>query len=242
MLNDEQLNEWQRLADEATPGPWRLRDFFALTRVVGVADMNSSENAAFIAAARTAVPALIEEVRRLTTERDEAQQWLNYFARVAGAAMGLRNVDFADGERVSPAPEHEYALFADMMKTIQERDEAKANFLAVAQAVGIVYEAEGHAVQPGPVDEIVDYIQHLKRVQCEAYDHRERLQIDPGGSDKIDELEQALLMVRAENAILRSALAAISLDEYESTSSASEKVHDHARIARRALYGEKTKT
>ena len=38
---------------------------------------------------------------------------------------------------------------------------------------------------------------------------------------------------------LESALAAISLDEYESTSSASEKVHGHARIARKALYGEK---
>lgn len=37
---------------------------------------------------------------------------------------------------------------------------------------------------------------------------------------------------------LRNALAAISLDEYESTSSASEKVHGHARIARKVLYGE----
>lgn len=38
---------------------------------------------------------------------------------------------------------------------------------------------------------------------------------------------------------LRNALAAISLTEYESTSSASEKVHDHVRFARRALYGNK---
>lgn len=44
---------------------------------------------------------------------------------------------------------------------------------------------------------------------------------------------------RAEVERLRNALAAISLDEYESTSSASEKVHGHARIARKALYGEK---
>lgn len=40
-------------------------------------------------------------------------------------------------------------------------------------------------------------------------------------------------------AVLESALASISLDEYESTSSASEKVHGHARIARKALYGDK---
>lgn len=43
----------------------------------------------------------------------------------------------------------------------------------------------------------------------------------------------------ARIAELESALAAISLDEYESTSSASEKVHGHARIARKALYGDK---
>ncbi len=41
-------------------------------------------------------------------------------------------------------------------------------------------------------------------------------------------------------ATLENALAKISLTEYESTSSASEKVHDHAHIARKALYGEKT--
>lgn len=49
------------------------------------------------------------------------------------------------------------------------------------------------------------------------------------------EIERLVTRITA----LESALASISLDEYESTSSASEKVHGHARIARRALYGEK---
>lgn len=53
------------------------------------------------------------------------------------------------------------------------------------------------------------------------------------------ELREKLGAARAEVERLRNALAAISLDEYESTSSASEKVHGHARIARKALYGEK---
>jgi len=44
--------------------------------------------------------------------------------------------------------------------------------------------------------------------------------------------------MREAAACYRNALASISLDEYESTSSASEKVHGHARIARKALYGE----
>lgn len=45
-------------------------------------------------------------------------------------------------------------------------------------------------------------------------------------------------VVRLEREVerLRNALACISLDEYESTSSASEKVRAHARIARAALY------
>jgi hypothetical protein len=45
--------------------------------------------------------------------------------------------------------------------------------------------------------------------------------------------------MRSEIKRLRNALASISVNEYESTSSATEKVHGNARIARIALYGEK---
>ncbi len=55
---------------------------------------------------------------------------------------------------------------------------------------------------------------------------------------EIKRLERERDEARAEVERLRNALAAISLDEYESTSSASEKVHGHARIARKALYGD----
>lgn len=48
-----------------------------------------------------------------------------------------------------------------------------------------------------------------------------------------------LAEARAEIDRLRNALASVSLYEYESTSSASEKVHACARIARKALYGDK---
>ena len=94
---------------------------------------------------------------------------------------------------------------------------------------------------------LFDRLQHERdEARAEAARLRERLQFDPGGSDKIDELEDAVKYLRndVEKAAweitkLRNALAAISLDEYESTSSASEKVHGHARIARKALYGDK---
>jgi len=47
------------------------------------------------------------------------------------------------------------------------------------------------------------------------------------------------LRLSQETEKLRNALASVSLDEYESTSTASEKVHRHARIAREVLHGKK---
>lgn len=44
-----------------------------------------------------------------------------------------------------------------------------------------------------------------------------------------------LTAARSEIETLLNALASISVDEYETTSSASEKVHGHAKIARRAI-------
>lgn len=52
---------------------------------------------------------------------------------------------------------------------------------------------------------------------------------------------EALEDLRRQRDEARNALAAISLDEYESTSSASEKVKGHARLARRVLYGKDAK-
>lgn len=51
----------------------------------------------------------------------------------------------------------------------------------------------------------------------------------------VTEARGDILSLIAEVERLRHALHCISLDEYESTSSASEKVHGHARIARDAL-------
>jgi hypothetical protein len=108
----------------------------------------------------------------------------------------------------------------------------------------------GITLPPGEPLHALDIKQVLKQrdeARAEAARLRERLQFDPGGSDKIDELEDAVKYLRddVEKAAweitkLRNALAAISLDEYESTSSASEKVHGHARIARKALYGDES--
>jgi hypothetical protein len=80
MITDEQLAQWRALVDAATPGPWSERedseapawrviwsdDYSGLDVARVVPWMTHVEfNAAFIAAAREAVPALLDEVERL---------------------------------------------------------------------------------------------------------------------------------------------------------------------------------
>ncbi len=86
MITDEDLNEWQRIVDEATEGPWewcsdddtdgfavagsldkrRRRKWALCSCGVGYESCGintSQENIDFIVMARAAVPALIEELR-----------------------------------------------------------------------------------------------------------------------------------------------------------------------------------
>jgi hypothetical protein len=75
-----QLAEWGDLAETATPGPWTSEGERIYgpggRRVASVALGARADpdtvlaTAAFLAAARTALPALLAEVRRLRSERD----------------------------------------------------------------------------------------------------------------------------------------------------------------------------
>lgn len=82
MISEEQLSEWQQIANEATEGPWRhgsdydirtLREWWnvstwpedtAISQTI-IYNLSSKADAEFIAAAREAVPVLIAEVRKL---------------------------------------------------------------------------------------------------------------------------------------------------------------------------------
>lgn len=78
-MNDERLAEIEALAEAATPGPWLqsahddndyptydlVCDFLQQEDMYLVAEDMRVEDAAFIAAARQAVPELVSEVRRL---------------------------------------------------------------------------------------------------------------------------------------------------------------------------------
>ena len=92
-MTDEQLAEWQRLFDAATPGKWIVKtdvttihgSHFINPGVWGddgitfICDCGTGSrvdtDAAFIVAAREAVPALIAEVRRLKTELATARMY-----------------------------------------------------------------------------------------------------------------------------------------------------------------------
>jgi len=101
-VTPEQIAEWKRLADAATEGPWE-GDGFRFISAMGAVDTYSGSvwasiievynierndsfgrnwsssgtaaaNAAFIVASRSAVPALITEIERLTAERDALKE------------------------------------------------------------------------------------------------------------------------------------------------------------------------
>ena len=79
-IDPKQLEQWKNLASAATPGPWRSRESMGaatLTKDSGALlaagqGFFEPEDAAFIAAARSAVPALISEIERLRAVADKA--------------------------------------------------------------------------------------------------------------------------------------------------------------------------
>lgn len=83
MISEVQLIEWKRLSDMASDGPWDCTeviagvDNFVVHQRVGekfgakcIASQVSSEDAEFMIAARSAIPALIAEVRKLQKDLD----------------------------------------------------------------------------------------------------------------------------------------------------------------------------
>lgn len=110
-MNDDVLNRIEKLAAAATEGPWFLHDFREASSEPSVYDIQVSftdpdslsvchmangitgtfdealANAAFIAAARSDVPSLAAEVRRLRAENDALRSQVQAFAdRIAGQA------------------------------------------------------------------------------------------------------------------------------------------------------------
>ena len=72
----------------------------------------------------------------------------------------------------------DYHLAAQPDELAQLRAQVKAlesHELAVAEAVGIVYEADGHAPAPGPCDQVVAEIKRLRTEARDVYELRQRI-------------------------------------------------------------------
>lgn len=101
-IDEAFLAERERLANAATPGPWmpaKAYDSAAWPCILGggwqVAECHAHlfgdedfDNAAFIADARTAVPTLVADVRRL---REENEKLRDLLAEVAGSGVELQD-------------------------------------------------------------------------------------------------------------------------------------------------------
>lgn len=82
-ITPEQLKGWQALCDVATEGPWRTNDkgivsqvwYFDDTGTARVIGSPGMHDAAFIATARTAMPALIAEVQRMQVKHHADCAW-----------------------------------------------------------------------------------------------------------------------------------------------------------------------
>jgi hypothetical protein len=91
MISPAKLEEWKGLADRATPGPWVHLWVRADQQALFTTPGNEIRldggghflpyDATFIAAARTAVPALIAEVERLREALTKAAEQFEFYAR-----------------------------------------------------------------------------------------------------------------------------------------------------------------
>ncbi len=125
-MTDEQLAEIQSLLENTTPGPWAvsyLRHVISIEPEIveeglqAVADCDSPADAEFIAAACTALPALLAEVRRLVAVAKSAA------ARAEADRVTLR----AQRDRWK---NEAYAATARAEAAEAERDELRADALA----------------------------------------------------------------------------------------------------------------
>ena len=101
-MNDEQLQAIKARANAATPGPWECHnDDFVVVLHDGVwhtiSIPDTSPNAAFIAAARADVPALVAEVERLRAQlaaaRIASQEVYKALAAICPECGGSGEVD-----------------------------------------------------------------------------------------------------------------------------------------------------
>jgi hypothetical protein len=101
-------------------------------------------------------------------------------------------------------------LRADLARVTAERDEARADFLACAQAIGVVYQADGYADEAGPVAAVVEHIRDAVRDAARVHDWIARAEKAEEQAEanrlQVDYLTDKLAKAEAEVEALREAL------------------------------------
>lgn len=145
----ERRDEWKRLADAATEGPWDLdmNKRWGSWKVTAppsdghpdysrkIADSLLTEaDAEFIAAAREAVPALAAEVETLSVERDDLRAKLKLCATTLDEVAGVLNDTEAERD----------SLAAKIEAVEAERDDERRKFQAETLRVSRIFDALDH--------------------------------------------------------------------------------------------------
>jgi chromosome segregation ATPase len=226
--------------EASTPGPWTIEQFDGW-RVLNADDevvfddgSASGEYAAackpnnrdFFIAARADVPALLAYIEELTRECDDRRRRCVMLARAHGA--------LADAGCIVPTEMDETIEHA-IEALAKERDEARAEASRRLDELNMVQ------------SQLTRALTDRDNLRAEITKAQESFDDDgPSGWMPGETAIDALIRTRAEARAevdklrsqierLRGVLHIVSLDEYESTTSASEKVHAHARQARIAL-------
>lgn len=128
----EKLNEWQRVCDKATPGPWK-----ASTGAAGHTDaypygpitdvVQAQKNADFLSAARESMPLLIKEVERQIKQTEFMKETLERIA-CQGCMRSRKDCDlFLPRDRCHPCQAKAVLdeCFSDEKKELNDEKRAK---------------------------------------------------------------------------------------------------------------------
>ena len=120
-------------------------------------------------------------------------------ARAEAAEQHARELDYKLGlalhdseQGIADANESEACLKAENDALRERFAASEADYAACAEAIGVVYEADGHATQPGPRDAVVEHIREAVRdagryheAEGRSYELREKLAVATQGLQHI---------------------------------------------------------
>ncbi len=142
-MNRKEREESRRICEAATPGPWE-RDVIIVRSLsvpegITIADYMRPQDAAFIAHARTALPAALDEIDRL--ERELAVRDREAMDRAVTIATGCHDYGGGHSGAAYAAFQHGISTVVNVLTAALDRDPNDMQLNAV-EAVGAAAIAE----------------------------------------------------------------------------------------------------